>query len=267
MKLTMLGTGNAMASKCYNTCFLISDGQQHFLVDGGGGNAILHQLESIGLSYKDIKEIFVTHKHIDHLLGILWLIRAVCQCFSSGQKPWNVHIYASKEVIDLLLDISGKLLLQKQTRFIGSFIHLIPIWDGEVKNINGRDVTFFDIGSAKDLQFGFCMELGNHKKLTCCGDEPCHPCGQKYVENSAWLLHESFCLYSQAGLFAPYEKYHATVKDACEFAESMCVTNLVLYHTEDRNLSHRKELYCEEGRRYFHGNLYVPDDLETIELS
>lgn len=44
------------------------------------------------------------------------------------------------------------------------------------------------------------------------------------------------------------------------------VKNLLLYHTEDRNLSKRKKLYMEEGSQYYHGNLYIPDDLECISL-
>lgn len=42
--------------------------------------------------------------------------------------------------------------------------------------------------------------------------------------------------------------------------------NLILYHTEDKNIARRKELYTEEGKKYFSGNLYVPEDLEKIEL-
>ena len=57
-----------------------------------------------------------------------------------------------------------------------------------------------------------------------------------------------------------------TVKDACELAERLSVKNLLLYHTEDKNIKNRKELYTAEGRLYYHGNLYVPDDLEAIEL-
>ena len=49
-------------------------------------------------------------------------------------------------------------------------------------------------------------------------------------------------------------------------AESMGAANLVLYHTEDRNLGRRKELYTEEGKNYYHGNLYVPEDLEVLAL-
>lgn len=42
--------------------------------------------------------------------------------------------------------------------------------------------------------------------------------------------------------------------------------NLILYHTEDKNISRRKELYTEEGRQYYKGNLWIPDDLETYKL-
>ena len=124
----------------------------------------------------------------------------------------------------------------------------------------------FDIHSTKAKQFGFTMDLGNGEKFTCCGDEPYKECERAYVENSKWLLHEAFCLYGQADVFKPYEKHHSTVKDACELAEGLGVKNLVLYHTEDENIQNRKELYYEEGKQFFHGNLYIPEDLESLSL-
>ena len=51
MKLTILGTGNATVTECYNTCFVISDDDRHFMVDGGGGNTILHQLKAAGVNH------------------------------------------------------------------------------------------------------------------------------------------------------------------------------------------------------------------------
>ena len=56
------------------------------------------------------------------------------------------------------------------------------------------------------------------------------------------------------------------VADACRLARELEVENLVLYHTEDKNLPRRKELYTREGREYFAGGLYIPDDLERIQL-
>jgi len=56
------------------------------------------------------------------------------------------------------------------------------------------------------------------------------------------------------------------VKEACENATGLGVKNLILYHTEDKKLAQRKELYLDEGKGYFTGNLFVPDDLDVIEL-
>ena len=56
MKLTMLGTGNALVTECYNTCFVISDGDKNFPVDGGG-SGILRQLNHAGFAWQDMREI------------------------------------------------------------------------------------------------------------------------------------------------------------------------------------------------------------------
>ena len=47
-KLIVLGTGNASVTKCYNTCSIIQDKKgRYFMIDAGGGNGILTQLEKI----------------------------------------------------------------------------------------------------------------------------------------------------------------------------------------------------------------------------
>ena len=59
---------------------------------------------------------------------------------------------------------------------------------------------------------------------------------------------------------------HSTVKTASEIATSLNVKNLVLYHASDNDLENRKKLYTKEAKQYFNGNIYVPDDLDVIEL-
>ena len=265
MKLTMLGTGNALVTECYNTCFIIDDNGQYFMVDGGGGSAILSQLKKGGFELKDIHHIFVTHKHIDHLLGIIWIVRIICQSMGKGKYDGEAYIYGHDEVLSLIRDLCSK-LLGKEKRFIDDRLHLIEVTDGQTLNIINHDFTFFDIGSTKAKQFGFLMDMGGGEKLICCGDEPFSERERKYAEGCKWMLHEAFCLHSQADIFGPYEKNHSTVKDACELAEGLGIKNLLLYHTEDHNIKHRKEMYAEEGSKYYGGNLIIPDDLETAEL-
>ena len=80
------------------------------------------------------------------------------------------------------------------------------------------------------------------------------------------MLHEAFCLYADREKYHPYEKHHSTVKDACELAERLSVKQLILWHTEDKTLPRRKELYTEEGQSYYHGSLLVPEDQEILPL-
>jgi ribonuclease Z len=266
MQLTMLGTGHALVTKYYNTCFVISDDDRHLLVDGGGGNTILRQLELAGIPWYKIHDFFVTHKHTDHLLGILWMIRMICHSMHHGQYTGEVRIYAHDEVLAILRKMTEDLLQPREVACIGDRLHLLEVTDGEVLDLIGHRTAFFDIGSTKAKQFGFSMELTDGEKLTCCGDEPYKETLRSYAENSKWLLHEAFCLYADREIFQPYDKHHSTVKDACELAEALHASNLLLYHTEDETYPHRKQRYVREGQQFYHGNLMIPEDLETIAL-
>lgn len=264
MKLTILGTGNAGVKECYNTCFAFSSDEGHFLVDAGGGNRILKVLADAGIEMREIHDIFITHEHVDHLLGVVWLIRMIGQKMNQGKYDGELRVYCHSGLTDVIKTIAELTIQKKVTKHIGERILLIPLLDGESKEILGCDVTFFDIGSTKAKQYGFTAKLPGGVKLSCCGDEPYNPCEYEYVKDSDWLMHEAFCMFREAERFRPYEKHHSTVKEACELAEELGVKNLILYHTEEENLKDRKRLYTEEGKAYYSGNLYVPDDLETF---
>lgn len=266
MKLTILGTGNATVKKCYNTCFVLSEGDSHFLVNAGGGNQILGLLDEAEIPLMEIHDLFLTHEHIDHLLGVIWLIRMIGQSMNQGKYEGELRIYCHEGLISTLTTIAGLTIQKKVTKHLGERILLIPVEDGEKREIIGCPVQFFDIQSTKARQFGFTLITPDEKKLACCGDEPYNTHELPYIEGADWLLHEAFCLYQEADKFKPYEKHHSTVKEACEVAEALEIPNLILYHTEETHLPERKELYTAEGREYYHGNLYVPDDREKFEL-
>ena len=284
MKLTMLGTGNAMVTNCYNTCFAFEEDGRCFLVDAGGGNTILRRLREAGIDWKQTRDIFVTHKHIDHILGIVWMMRIFCQNMKRGSCNGEARIYAHREVVEILQNLAATLLQKNQADYIRlqtlperkagneaafqaeTCLRLIIVEDGEKTQILGHPVTFFDIHSTKAKQFGFTLEFAPKRRLTCCGDEPYNEAEYLYAKDSEWLLHEAFCLYEQADVFHPYEKHHSTAKDAALLAEQLGVKHLLLYHTEDKNLARRRELYTAEARQQFQGEVHVPEDLESYEL-
>ena len=83
-RLIVLGTGNAQAIHCYNTCYAMQKGEEYFLIDAGGGNGILSQLDKAGIPLESIHNIFVTHAHNDHILGMVWMIRMIATSMNKG---------------------------------------------------------------------------------------------------------------------------------------------------------------------------------------
>ena len=265
-ELYVFGTGNAQATRCYNTCFAIRDEEEYFLVDAGGGNGILTILEDMEVPLTQIHHIFVTHEHNDHILGMVWMIRMIATSILKEKYRGNLNIYCHEGLVNTIKTLCTLTIQKKFCNLFDERILLIPVADGETKKILDYEVTFFDILSTKAKQFGFTAVLKNGKKLTCAGDEPYNAGCAPYVEGSDWLLHEAFCLYGDRERFKPYEKHHSTVKDACQLAQSLQIPNLVLWHTEDKNLKNRKADYTAEGKRYYSGSLYVPDDQERLVL-
>ena len=45
-----------------------------------------------------------------------------------------------------------------------------------------------------------------------------------------------------------------------------CRSPIVLWHTEDSNVAGRERLYKSEGKKYYGGNIFVPDDESLIAL-
>ena len=109
----MLGTGNASVTNCYNSCFLITQNDESILVDGGGGSQIFNQLKKADFNWKEIKNIIVTHKHMDHIIGIFWLVRMICQHINRDEYEGNVKIYSHDEVIYVIKDFMHKFLEEK----------------------------------------------------------------------------------------------------------------------------------------------------------
>lgn len=266
-KLIVLGTGNASVTKCFNTCFLLQDSKgRYFMVDAGGGNGILTCLEKAQVSVSEIHELFVTHKHTDHLLGVIWMVRNAGQMMEKGSYEGKLHIYCHDELAGIIRQICAMTLVEKKMRLFDDRICIHQVEDGEDRQILDYKVHFFDIRSTKAKQFGFVTTLNNGKRLTFCGDEPYQDHCYQYAYQTDYLLHEAFCLYDQKDIYKPYEKCHSTVKDAAELGSRLEVKNLLLWHTEDDNIRRRKSLYKKEAKKYFKGTIFVPYDGENIEL-
>ena len=164
MKLTMLGTGNAMVTNCYNTCFAFEEDGRCFLVDAGGGNEILVRLDKLHVPITSIGGMFVTHSHSDHILGTPWVIRAVGTAMAEQGYTGTFTVAACAETLAHVRTICEMILGKKMTKYFDKQILFREVTDGEQLNLAGFDIQAFDIGSTKMKQFGFRLALpdGEH---------------------------------------------------------------------------------------------------------
>ena len=268
-QITMLGTGNATVSQIYNTCFVLQTPSTLMLVDAGGGNGILAQLKKINVQISDIHHLFVTHAHTDHVLGGIWVIRMVAQC--KGYEGL-LHVYGNDKVMKVIKTIIDMILAKKQLAKVAERVVFHQLEDGDCFEVGDMKLECFDIQSTKEKQFGFRAEFPSSDEsdkplvLACLGDEPYNEQNRRYIVGADWMMCEAFCLYADRDTFKPYEKCHSTALDAGKLAEELGVKNLILYHTEEKTLANRKENYTREAAENFKGRIFVPDDLEVIEL-
>jgi len=89
MKLTILGCSGGIGSGRHTTCFKVDD---DILIDAGTGITTLSLDELLAIDH-----VFITHAHLDHVLGLPLLLDAVGE---KRREPLVVH--ALPEVLEVL---------------------------------------------------------------------------------------------------------------------------------------------------------------------
>lgn len=264
-RIVMLGTGNGGTINLYNTCFVIQNDIGNFLVDTGGSIEIIKRLEQVNIDYKNIKNIFISHSHTDHILGLFWLFKKISRFIIKDEITEKINIYCNDVVYEAIKGVSKYILPDKLMNAIYNKVNFIILKNGDTYKINEIEYVFFDIQAKGAKQYGFEAKI-NNKRLVFLGDETLNEIIYDKIKGADYVMHEAFCLDSEEKKFHAYEKNHSTVKSVSEVMNKLEVKNLILYHTEESHGNERKMLYTKEGQDYFKRNIIVPDDLESIDI-
>ena len=256
-----------MVTQCYNTCFTISDQDNYFLVDAGGGNGILKQLKDSQIQINQINGMFISHTHTDHIMGAIWIIRAVGRKYLVEDYDVPFYIYGNDEVIKAIRKLCDAVLPPKFNELLDNNIKLIELKDRTQINILNKKTVFFDINAKKVKQYGFYMYLNENDKFIFIGDETCSEQTQQIIKDAKWLFADAYMAGQEAEKYDPIKRHHhSTVKFISELSQNLNIKNLILSHTVDTDLKNRKKSFTEDAKKYYKGNVFVPDDLEKIEL-
>ena len=70
MKITFLGSSHGIAeAHAFCSSALISIADRHYIIDAGA--PIMTLLQNHGVDFNDIRGIFITHSHADHMMGLV----------------------------------------------------------------------------------------------------------------------------------------------------------------------------------------------------
>lgn len=265
-KIIMLGTGHGFTFDLYNTCFILENGNKNLLVDTGGGAEIIRRIEQAGYKLTDIHDVFISHCHTDHLLGLMWMFKRLGSMYARRGYEGEFNIYCNIEVANSINNMYPLVLPKVLANAIKEHIKVHILKDNEIMNIADYNIKFFDLHPKGNMLYGFETVLRNGKRLVFLGDETCNSELYDRIKDSDYIMHEAFCLDAEEPIFKAYEKHHSTVKSVCEEMNKLNIKNLILYHTEDTHKENKKELYTREAKAYFDNNVIIPNDMEEIIL-
>lgn len=264
-KLIFLGTGSAFPTQSYNACTVLCDGGMQMLIDTGGGNSILRRLTDCGVEAATLRHLFITHTHTDHILGAVWVIRAIINARIAGNREERLSLYGNADVLHAVDTICRLTLLEAHYRMFRELVLPVNVEAEPRQNIDGVDFTFFGVGSRNVRQTGFRATLSNRNVLVYLGDESITENNVAECRGADTVVCGAFCRHADADRFHPYEKHHHTVRDVAHMAAEAAIPRLVLVHCEDTDLIHRQDGYAGEAAAFGFGGLTaVPRDGEIL---
>lgn len=128
MKLTFAGAGSAFSvdANNYHSNILLETDENKLLIDCGSDAR--WSLNELGLSYRDIHSVYISHLHADHVGGLEWL--ALSNKFDpAGHKP---NLYLCEKLVHILWNqvLSGGLnTLQTETATLSTYFCVHPVPD------------------------------------------------------------------------------------------------------------------------------------------
>lgn len=258
-KITFIGTGHGMPRQSLSSSLLIECDEHKLLVDVSDGGGVSRNLIQAGVEPSSIDSVFITHSDSDHITGIINLIR----WFSRDVRPRKIYGLApTLESAKTIIEAVESRALGK----LGDSIEFTEVKEGDEITIGNMNVKILYHRNSKTPQAGLLAIFPDGYKLAVIGDEPIKENFKNIIKDVDLLIHEAFCLDSEIEMHDPHSKHHVTAKEAAVLAKEINAKKLALWHMEDQTLETRKQIYFDEVKTAYDGNVFIPIDGDSFEL-
>ena len=245
MQISFLGTGAPLSPNRATLGLLIRDEDaQPLLLDTSGGFELYRSLATIGEKLDDIKHVIISHRHGDHLAGIMAVILA-------GRAPTFYGLPDTMTAAEQLFELSYpnvSAVLQTKPRYVN-------IAYGEQRNIAGYNFSFYK-ANHRVPTVAIRVER-NGKTLAYSGD--CIPSREiiDSARDADIFICDALCASGDIDKKRLQGLMHPTAAEAAQMARQAKAKSLAMVHIA-RFADNRKML--AEARENYDGPISIPFD-------
>ncbi|MGB9893128.1 MAG: MBL fold metallo-hydrolase [Candidatus Saccharicenans sp.] len=255
MRIIFLGTGGAVPTSARdNTSFLLPLDEHLFLVDCPG--SLTQKILKSGCEPRQLKGIFITHIHTDHVYGLPALVHSLML------EDQTVKLYGSEESINFSLKLLDLFNLRKE-----EILYRVEPWrlypGHKTKIAPGLWVTGIPVPHhSSSLAFLFETPDG---QIIYSGDTAINQSLFELVSDRCCLIHDCSTPSRFFNLFPFLKTKHSNSLELGQAAQAAGVKLLVPIHFfSDLDFS-LKEIE-EEIRKNYERELFLPEDFSELQV-
>ncbi|MBU1327174.1 MBL fold metallo-hydrolase [Patescibacteria group bacterium] len=253
-KLIFLGTGNAAHLTRQMTSLCIDTPKGALLIDCGDGMGTVRQLVRAGVDLASVNDVFITHRHADHVIGMPHFLFLKMLDKSTSVRVWGPD--QALRVVKQISFLTHDLLVMNKERI--AFCVVSP-WKSRVVS-NGCRVTAAPVRHISVTTYALKVEVDG-KSIVFTSDMGPNDNIERLSNGTDILIHECF------GLSKGEDRFHAghsSAKDAGVLAQKAGVKQLILTHFPAGVNFVEPEALASEARLYFKGEVRIAKDLMEL---
>ena len=265
MKIHFYWVWAALNETIDNTNFLIEDWDSRLQIDCTWWLSLAQRVKRKEAVFNDI---FITHKHTDHILWFFNLIRTVRYGFIE-----KLNVYCSENLEKSIKGVIAELEFNSWVQIIkDKKLIFNNIKDRKEENINWFKLIPVNLKSKKMEQYWFHLE-SNWKKILFFWDEAINIFNRNDLDEFYWadfLICEALLTHEMSiqwwGTIDNIKMSHITAREAWKIASKLNVKNLVLIHTYEVFEWDRQKVLILDAQIEFKWKIFVPNPWDIIEL-